>query len=119
MQSIQNTLQNYSFKKTKVSERAEVIKSIYEIYSSKEQKDFRKKENWKRYCLFCREHKIANSQKAINKFKRDKRFIREKDIKAFCVSVSHIKEVSDLYYLLSVAKDCVHRKEPFILNFKA
>ncbi len=99
-------------KKKRISERAEVIKKIYEIYSSPQQKIFRKKENWKRYCEWCRENKKQNSPENIKLFKKSKKFIKEHSVKTICFFISHIS-TSDLYYLSSVARDMRNRNENF------
>lgn len=118
MQSIATNLFKYKeIPKQKTSERAELVKDIFAIYTSDQQKDFRKKENWKRYCQFCRDTKLPHSEVNVRKFKRDKKYIKEHTIKSFCFITSHIP-TNDMHYVLSIAKDDQHRQKPFIMRLK-
>lgn len=112
MQSIQELLQQKIEKKKKTSERAEAIKSIYEVYSSQKQKMFRRKENWKRYCEWCRANRKENSPENTKLFKKSKKFIKEHSVKTICYFLSHIP-TSDLYYISSVGKDMQNRNQNF------
>lgn len=116
MQSIGNSLKTYENKKTKISERAEVIKSIYELYSSDKQTELRRKENWKRYCKFCRKNKLSHSNENVALFKKQKEFIKKKTVKEVCILLSHIP-TKDLYYVLSTAKDDFNRNKNIVLYF--
>lgn len=107
---IKDVLKNFQIKKQKTSERAELIKEIYEIYTSDTQRIHRKKENWKRYIQFLKENRIPDSKQAQSKFKRSKKYIREHNIKSFAYFISIIP-TPDLYYILSVAKDMNNRNQ--------
>ena len=98
--------------KKRISERAEIIKDIYTIYTSSVQRVHRKKANWKRYIAWLKQNKIPDSKENQLKFKKSKNFIKEHDIKRFCFLISHLKE-KDLYYVLSIAKDMENRNENF------
>lgn len=97
-------------KETLRSERASVIKELYEIYSG--DKVGRKITNWKRYCKWCRENNLTNSKENQIKFKKSKLFIKEMPIKSFCFFLSHLK-TNDLHYMISVAKDKRNRGENY------
>ncbi len=107
-------------KETKRSERSSLLDVIYGVYSSQQQRNLRKKENWKRYIAFLKEHRMLSSLEAQNKFKKtknpikNKNFIREHNITSVCVLLSHIP-TPDLYYLKSMALDSQNRN----LNFGA
>lgn len=96
----------------KTSQRAELIKEIYAVYTSDDQRIFRKKANWKRYCEWCKENKTGNSLEAQKKFSKSKHFIKEHNIKTFCVFLAPMK-TPDLFYIASVAKDMANRKQNF------
>jgi hypothetical protein len=99
-------------KKKKTSKRAEVISEIYAIYSSQQQKNFRKKTNWKRYIEWLKAQRIPDSKENQVKFKRSKSFIKEHGVETICYLISGIP-TADLYYIASVAKDMENRKMNF------
>lgn len=109
---IASLLSNYEIptRKKRCSERASLIKEIYEIYTSDGEQARRKRENWKRYCQYCREWRKSNCLSSQKEFKRSRSFIQEIKIKSFCYLTSHIP-TKDLYYVLSVLKDKVNRGE--------
>lgn len=110
-----NNLQNYlklPEKKKRISERAELIKEIYAIYNSSNQKTNRKILNWKRYCEWCRENKFPKGKDSEQKFKKSKKYIKEHSIKTFCFFISPIP-TADLYYISSVARDMDNRGQNF------
>lgn len=114
---VQNSVENIkSFlnieQKKRISERAELIKEIYEIYASQTQCDFRKKLNWKRYCEWCKEKNVSDSEENRSKFKRSKGYIKTHTVKAFCYFISPIP-TKDLYYIASIARDMKNRKQDF------
>ena len=110
---MENIFSNYKIEKPKIrSERAELIDKIYAIYTSPTQKIFRRKQNWLRYCQWCRDNKLPNSKENQAKFKKSKYFIREHNIKSFCYFISVIPQ-ADLYYILSVARDMDKRGQNF------
>lgn len=112
MQSISDLLKNRQIKNKKSSERAEVIKEIYAIYTSPLQRKKRKIENWKRYVNWCKVNKKENSTENQNKFRKTKFFLKEYPVKTICYFISHIP-TKDLYYLKSIAKDMENRQENF------
>jgi len=90
------------------SERSQIIKEMYEIYTHPGERVLRRKENWKRYCAWCRENKVSDSKTNQAKFKKEKRFIKEQSIKTFVFFLHHIK-TQDLYYVKSRMVDCRNR----------
>jgi hypothetical protein len=90
------------------NKRQQIIKEIYDIYSSLEERKFRKKENWKRYIKHCKENKVPVSgirdNERIEKFKKNKLFIKDLTSGELAIRLGYLKE-KDLFYVLSVAKD--------------
>lgn len=108
MQSIEELLKEKENKKSRFnSERQEVTSQIYELY-----KLDTKRQNYKRYLKWLWENKKEKSNKMITEFKGTKYYIEPKKIRSFCFLISHIK-TKDLYYLLSIGKDKLNRKENF------
>lgn len=105
METIQSLLQVNT---KKGSERTDVVRQIFEVYQS--DRTGRKIENWKRFCLFCREKKIKNTSDTRKAFKKTSLFIRESTPRNLAVKLSHIP-TQDLYYILSVSKDRLSRHE--------
>lgn len=113
IKSISELLPNIeNLKKTKGNQRGVLIQEIYDIYISSAQKNFRKKENWKRYCQWCRDNRVANTLESQSKFRKSKLFIREHPIKTICFFLSHIP-TADLHYISSVAWDMQNRNQNF------
>lgn len=109
-----NIFTNYQIKRPKIktSKRAEFISQIFDIYSSEAQRLFRKKENWKRYCNWARENKLADNKENQTKFKKTKLFIKEHSLKTICYFIAPIP-TSSLDYIVSVAKDMQNRNQNF------
>ena len=78
-------------KKLQKSERAEITKELYEIYTSQSERIHRKKENWKRYIKYLKSIKSQNTVEQQNIFKKKKEFIKEMNIENFCFMIGHIK----------------------------
>jgi hypothetical protein len=103
-------ISSFTLKKKAGSERADVLGQLYALYLA--ERTDRRKENWKRYCIYCKEVKMICPEKF--KSVRDPKhlsFIRELTIRDFAVKLGHLKELKDLYYLLSCAKDRRNRGE--------
>jgi hypothetical protein len=94
------------------SKRAELTQQLYDIYMSDTQVKHRKLANWKRYCAWCRENRIADGKEAHTKFKKSRQYIKTHNIKTFVYFLSVIP-TSDLDYLLSQAKDMNNRDQNF------
>lgn len=111
---MENIFTNYQIQrpKMKTSKRAEFISQIFGIYSSESQRLFRKKENWKRYCNWARENKLADTKENQTKFKKTKLFIKEHSLKTICYFLAPIP-TSSLDYIVSVAKDMQNRNQNF------
>lgn len=105
----------------KEQERDAPFNELYSLYTSVTQKELRRIENWKRYILWLKAHKIKHSKESVQKFRKTKSvsklyikgasFISELDVRGFAVKISHIK-TDQLYYCLSIARDKDHRGEP-------
>lgn len=110
MINISDLLKNKQIENPKIekSERAQIIKEMYEIYTSPSERIKRKKENWKRYCTWCYENKRKDSTENQQLFKKDKKFIKEQPVKTFLFFLTHIK-TQDLYYVKSRMVDCRNR----------
>lgn len=111
---MENIFTNYQIERSKIktSKRAEFVSEIFNIYSSETQRLFRKKENWKRYCNWARENKLADNQENQTKFKKTKLFIKEHSLKTICYFLAPIP-TSSLDYIVSVAKDMQNRNQNF------
>lgn len=108
---ISQLLQTYNLpQKKRGSERGDVIKEIYSLYTSQQEKELRRKENWKRYVQWLKNNKRKHDNHAVNDFKKNKAFLREMDIRRFCFVLAHLK-IDDLYYLASVLRDKSNRGE--------
>lgn len=57
--------------------RRDLLRELYTLYEN--QKDKRKKENWKRYVAWLKETRQKNTPESQATFKRNKRFIKEQD----------------------------------------
>lgn len=90
------------------SERAQLIKEIYAIYTSPAERILRKIENWKRFCTFCRVIKKPDTIESRSLFKKGKTIITEQSLKSFCYFTSHIP-TKDLYYIKSMMNDSKNR----------
>lgn len=108
-------LKEKQIKKTpKTSERSLNIEELYKLYTSVTERKLRRIENWKRYRLWLMNNRIPHSPENVTKFRKVKtgvnKFIDEYGISSFAFMTSHIK-TSDLYYVLSVARDKNHREQ--------
>lgn len=104
------TLEELTQRKKKTSERADLIGQLYDLYSS--EKNLRRKENWKRYCHYCREIKNIPPEKFRTvRGPHHLKFISELTVRDVAVKLGHLKKNEDLYYLLSVCKDKRNRGE--------
>jgi len=90
------------------SERSQLIKEMYELYTSDMERILRKKENWRRYVTFLKACKHKDTEEYRKMFKKGKTFIKEKTLSSFIFFTSHIP-TRDLYYCKSVMKDCLNR----------
>lgn len=109
MQPISELVKPYNYiRKTKASERAQIISEIYEIYL--QDKIGRKIANWKRYVEWCRTWKQEKGKESENKFKKSKFYLKELTVSQLCYFLSHIP-TKDLYFTRSVVLDKLNRKE--------
>lgn len=105
---INEIIKTKEFKKLEKSERAELIKQIYEIYTSPHERILRRKENWKRYISWLKENKVPHTKEKVLEFKKNKKFIKERNVKSICFFLSHIP-TKDLYFIISQMKDKKNR----------
>lgn len=102
------------------SERASIIKEIYALYTSIDERRLRRIENWKRYCQWCKDTCQRDSQGARERFKSSKLFIGELPIKPFCINIAKMNN-EHLYHILSESKDRLNRNMacgPYILSHR-
>lgn len=94
-------------KKLEKSERAQVIKEIYQLYSSPLEAILRKKENWKRYITWLKLLKLDGDRMnnvTINRFKKTKLHLKPISITSLCFFLSHMK-TNELYFIKSECID--------------
>jgi hypothetical protein len=96
-----------SKKEKTLNERQTLLKELYDVYVLEN-----KFENYYRYSKWLGKVKICTEK--VEEFKKVKLPIEKKYIKPitsafFAIKLSHIP-TEDLYYLVSVKKDSVHRK---------
>ena len=108
MQPISDILLNREQETLCKSERAEVIKQIYDIYTSEHERILRKKENWKRYIKYLKENRTPHTLESLKTFKKTSQHIKEKNVKSLCFFLSHIP-TKDLYFIRSEMKDNKNR----------
>jgi len=90
------------------SERSQLIKEMYELYTSDMERILRKKENWKRYIVFLKACKHADTEEYRKMFKKGKTFIKEQPLNTFIFFTNHIP-TRDLYFCKSNMRDCLNR----------
>ena len=95
---------------TKKEQREILMREVYQYYIA--EKDSRRKENWKRYCQWCKENRFSNTPQNQKSFKKTKRFIKEMDFKSLLWLLKHIP-TSDLPYFISTGKEFSHTGKNF------
>jgi len=105
--------------------RKEAIKQIYELYSSPTQKNFRKRENWKRYISYLKanrldENKLGRTETIKlwkKKGKNELKYLKEMTAKELAIYLAPFSaknnNIDALHYLISLGKDMNNRKENF------
>lgn len=91
---------------SRTEKREIILQEIYTYYLS--DKDKRKKENWKRYCIWCKDNYKANTPQNIKAFKKTKLLIREVSFDSFKWCLKHLP-LEDFYVVLSEVKDRKNR----------
>ena len=104
---MENIFTNYQIVKKKGSERASIIKEIYYFYENDKQN--RRKENWKRYCQWCRDNRKPKGSELL--FKKTKFYLKELPVKVIAIKLSPFKDLPTLYYIKSVCADKFNRGE--------
>lgn len=92
------------------SERTQIIKEIYERYSTFIEKSIRRDANIERYKIWLRENRFKHSKLLYVTFSRTKFFIRELSSSTFAIMLSHIKS-KDLYFIRSECFDRNNRNQ--------
>lgn len=92
------------------SERTQIIKEIYSIYTSISEKKHRRDENIKRYKSWLKSNSLKHSKDIYVIFTRTGKFIREIKPSSFAYFVSHVK-TKDLYFVKSICFDKSNRNE--------
>jgi hypothetical protein len=108
MQDIKDLILNKEAQALCKSERAEMIKQIYDIYTSPHERILRKKENWKRYILYLKSFRFNHTPETIKQFKKTSQYIKEQPVKSLCFFLSHIP-TKDLYFIRSEMLDYKNR----------
>lgn len=100
----------------KGSEKGEITKDLYALYTSPNARKHRKSNNWAAFKLWLLDHglpvnkRTIKDQARIAAFKKTNQYIEECDLKRFAVRLSkHSRDV--LYEILSIAKDKDRRGE--------
>lgn len=91
---------------TRTQKREIILQEIYSYYLA--DKDKRKKENWKRYCQWCKDNYKSNTPENVKAFKKTKLYIREVSFVSFKWLIKHIP-LEDFYVVLSEVKDRSNR----------
>jgi len=111
--------------KVKTKTRKDIIKEIYELYTTKQQQTFRSKENWRRYVNWLKANKI--NEKILGreetvllwqaKGKKEYKFLKEMSAKELAIFLAPFNAKNNnldaLYYLASLGRDMNNRKENF------
>lgn len=87
-----------------------LMREIYDFY--KRERDMRKKENWHRYCVWCRENKLPDTKQNQRAFTRTKRYIKEISLSSMAFLLKHIP-LADLPYFVSTGKEFMHTGRNF------
>jgi len=114
MLGISEILQNKieTGEKLEKSERAQITKEIYQIYTSPSERIHRRKENWKRYVAWLKKNRKKHTNETVIEFKKtankkmEGKYLQE--YKSLWYLTSHIK-TKDLYYILSEMKSNLNR----------
>lgn len=95
---------------TKMEKRAIYLQEIHDFYMK--ESDNRKKENWRRYCKWCKENKLSNTKENQKKFKNQQQFIKEYSL-ARLTYLLNFMPTDDLPYIVSTAREFWHSKKNF------
>lgn len=95
------------------SERSQIIKEIYDIYSCPQQQELRRIKNFQSYIEWCKERrKYPHDAFEQQNFKRHKRYIKQLPAKVMAIQLSVFKDLKDLYYIKSLFVDRNSRNQP-------
>ena len=96
--------------KRKPRERDFPINEMYAMYASEQERKLRKMYNFNNYKAWLQLHRYKHSLNHVSLFKKDRRFVGELEIGAFCIRLAKLSP-DDLYYMNSIVKDKYHRGE--------
>lgn len=87
---------------TRTEQREILLREIYQFYTA--EKDKRRKENWKRYCTWCKTNHFSNTPQNQKSFKKSKMFIKEVSFASLCWLLKHIP-LEHLPYFISTGRE--------------
>lgn len=92
-------------------EKREILmREVYQYYL--DEKDKRRKENWVRYCKWCKENHFNNTPQNQKSFKKSKKYIKEMSFASICWLLKHIP-LEHLPYFISTGKEFAHTGRNF------
>lgn len=107
---LSDIIKNYQLKEqpTFRSQRSEVFAELYKYYEN----DW-KVQTWKNYISFLKQEKKKDSNESRQLFTKSKFYFKKISVKSFCSFWLSFLTTEELYYLVSIAKDKLNRKESF------
>lgn len=107
-----DVLKNYKFQekpeKNFRSERSEVFAELYKYYEN----DW-KVQTWKNYITYLKQNKKKDTNEQRELFKKSDLYFKKISVKSFCSFWLSFLTTDELYFILSIAKDKLNRKESF------
>lgn len=111
--------------KLQTKTRKDIIKEIYELYTTERQKTFRSRENWRRYVNWLKTNKV--NEKTLGRTEtvklwkkkgtKEYKFLKEMSTKELAIFLAPFNAKNNnldaLYYLASLGRDMNNRKENF------
>ncbi len=94
--------------------RSMLIKEIYDLYSSQQDKKLRHIFNVGNYRHWLRDRREKHSDLNWSIFRKSHKYVPTMDSGRFAIRLSHLKSPpsDDLYFVLSIARDRYHRQQP-------
>ncbi len=114
MLALEDILKKYERPKTTItSQRAEIIKQFFDELTRE-----RKIDNWMRYLGVNRVRCSKGGIKLTpDEFKKHELFLKPFTASYIAFRLSHVKDLSDLYYFLSICKDSKNKTGSFSKTF--
>lgn len=107
---IPNVIQTTTYTLTKMEKRAFYLEEIHGFYMR--ESDNRKKENWRRYCKWCKDNRLSDTKENQKKFKKQQQFIKEYSLSRLTYLLNFMP-TDDLPYIVSTAREFAHSKKNF------